>query len=116
MSQYIFTPISKNNGIKERLGNYNLLQQKLNDFISEENIENVNYFSEVMFSIVKNTAIINMQQIKINERLWILDGEHKINSYKKNNVEIDNERIFLFNDKVNHPDEILQIENNTRII
>ena len=61
-----FTPISKNNDIKDRLGNYNILQQKLNDFISEETIENVNYFSEVMFSIIKNITIVNMQQIKIN--------------------------------------------------
>jgi len=94
-----FKPLSKNNDIIDRLGNYNILQQKLNDFSSEENIENVNYFSELIFHIIKNISIVNMQQIKINERLWILDGEHKITSYKKNNIEIDNERLFLFNDK-----------------
>ena len=107
-----FTPISKNNDIKDRLGNYNILQQKLNDFISEETIENVNYFSEVMFSIIKNITIVNMQQIKINERLWVLDGEQKIVSYKKNNIEVDNERIFSHNKINENRDKIKENHEN----
>jgi hypothetical protein len=111
-----FTPISNNNDIKDRLGNYNILQQKLNDFVSEETIENVNYFSEVIFFIIKNIRIINLQQTKINERLWILDGETKINSYKKDNIEVDDERIFIFShDEEEHGLQIKEVNKSKEV-
>lgn len=46
-----------------------------------------------------------MQQTKINERLWILDGENKINSYNKNNIEVDDERIFIFSHDIENPEK-----------
>jgi hypothetical protein len=107
-----FTPILNNNDINKRLGDYNLLQQKLNDYYSEENIENVNYTSEVIYEFAKIILRINMEQIKINKRIWILDGEKKNNLYKKNNIEFDTEKLFVFNNYF-EPKKLLQnIHNN----
>jgi hypothetical protein len=93
-----FKAIANDNDVKARMIDYNMLQKRITDYYGEENIENVNYIPELFFTIIRHIMRINTEQIKINERIWILDGEEKNKYYRKNNIEFDNKKLFLYAD------------------
>lgn len=91
-----FKPVFDDQEVRVRLGEYNILQQKINEYYAEENIENVNYISEVIYYLVKKCLFIRTEQILLHERLWILDGSTKSKEYNKKNIYFDNKSLFMY--------------------
>jgi len=94
-----FTPISSDEGVIERLNKYKTLQKKMNDYNEEENVENVNYLTTVLYYSIKYFFKHRMKRVNKDERFWLLDGKPNNIFYPRNRywVNVDNYFVEDFN-------------------
>jgi len=100
-----FTPITSDKDVIDRLNKYKELQKKINEYNEEENVENVNYLTTLIYYSIKYFFKTRMKRINKDERFWVLDGKPNNPFYPRNryNVNVDEYFIddFNFADYVN---------------
>lgn len=92
-----FTPIRSDKDVIERLNKYKELQGKINAYNEEENVENVNYLTTILYYFVKNCFKNRMKRINKDERFWLLDGKPNNPFYPRNRYNVDVEDYFKEN-------------------
>jgi hypothetical protein len=110
-----YSIITNENELFQKYLNYLELQKDINDYISDGNIENVNYVTEILFIIVKNTIIRNknIKRIIDSERYWVFDGKP---SFKyKNKFPIDMTSLYDYDFNINDINDICHKKNNDDI-
>lgn len=90
-----FTPILSNKDVLERLYKYKTLQKKINEYNEEENVENVNYLTTLLYYSVNYFFKHRMKRINKDERFWLLDGKPNNVFYPRNRYNVDTERYFI---------------------
>jgi hypothetical protein len=83
-----FTPITENKDVEERLQKYNDLYTKMNAYSNYENIDGVNYITELIYFLLKNYFNGRTRQIEKNERFWVLDGKPNIDYENNYDIEL----------------------------
>lgn len=89
-----FTPIRSDKDVSERLKKYKELQKKINEYNEEENVENVNYLTTVLYYSVKYFFKHRMKRINKDERFWLLDGKPNNLFYPRNRYNVNVEEYF----------------------
>jgi hypothetical protein len=85
-----FTPIMEHGDVGKKLKAYNELHKKIMTYASNENIDGVNYITELIFYLWSKKIHGRFRQIEMDEQFWVLDGKPKWN-YKNNyRVEMNN--------------------------
>lgn len=90
-----FTPIKSNDDVVKRLNKYKELQKKMNEYNEEENVENVNYLTTLLYYSVNYFFKHRMKRINKDERFWLLDGKPNNPFYPRNRYNVDTERYFV---------------------
>jgi hypothetical protein len=87
-----FMPIMSNDHVMNRLGCYQVLQDKIDEFETKQNYDNSDFMADAIYCFIRTffCCCINkkrLYQVSYNQRLWYLDGEYRSNgpkSYKLN--------------------------------
>jgi len=90
-----FTPIKSNDDVVKRLNKYKELQKKMNEYNEEENVENVNYLTTLLYYSINYFFKHRMKRVNKDERFWLLDGKPNNPFYPRNRYDVDTERYFL---------------------
>jgi hypothetical protein len=90
-----FTPISSDKDVTERLNKYKALQKKINEYNEEENVENVNYLTTVLYYSIKYFFKHRMKRINKDERFWLLDGKPNNYFYPRNRYNVNTSNYFV---------------------
>jgi hypothetical protein len=90
-----FTPIKSNDDVVKRLNKYKDLQKKMNEYNEEENVENVNYLTTLLYYSINYFFKHRMKRVNKDERFWLLDGKPNNPFYPRNRYNVDTERYFL---------------------
>jgi hypothetical protein len=69
-----YIPISNEIDLKSKLDGYMHLQEEINKYSQKENIENVNYFTELIYLWFHCFFEDNLKRINKSDRFWYLDG------------------------------------------
>jgi len=69
-----YIPLSSENDLKSKLQEYMHLQEEINKYSQKENIENVNYFTELIYLWFHCFFEDNLKRINKSDRFWYLDG------------------------------------------
>ena len=69
-----YLPLSNENDLKSKLVEYKLLQEDINKYSQKESIENVNYFTELIYLCFHCFFEDNLKRINKSDRFWYLDG------------------------------------------
>jgi hypothetical protein len=69
-----YMPLSTENDVENKLVEYKLLQQEINKYSQKESIENVNYFTELIYLCFHCFFEDNLKRINKSDRYWYLDG------------------------------------------
>ena len=69
-----YMPLSNENDLKIKLIEYKTLQTEINKYSQKESIENVNYFTELIYLCFHCFFEDNLKRINKNDRFWYLDG------------------------------------------
>jgi hypothetical protein len=91
-----FKPINSNEDILTKYNEYKKLQKDINDYCSEESIENVNYITELIYLCTKHLFLKQMKRINKGERYWVLDGK-SITRYNSKKFKVDVGNLFVYN-------------------
>lgn len=83
-----FTPIRSDKDVIERLNKYKELQKKMNEYNEEENVENVNYLTTLLYYSVKYFFKNRMKRVNKDERFWLLDGKPNNPFYPRNRYDV----------------------------
>lgn len=89
-----FTPILKPEDVGTKLTNYNELHQRITQYSYKENIDGVNYITEVIYYFTKQYNP-RFRQVEMEERYWVLDG--RPNQNYANNYKIKTNDFFIYN-------------------
>jgi hypothetical protein len=81
-----------NDHVMNRLGCYQVLQDKIDEFETKQNYDNSDFMADAIYCFIRTffCCCINkkqLYQVSYNQRLWYLDGEYRSNgpkSYKLN--------------------------------
>jgi len=106
-----FTPITSDEDVIKRLKDYQALQKKINEYNEEENVENVNYLTTLLYYSIKYFFKHRMKRINKDERFWLLDGKPNNLFYPRNRYDVDTPSYFV--DDFNFQDDV--DENNLYI-
>jgi hypothetical protein len=90
-----FTPILSNKDVVERLNKYKALQKRINDYNEEENVENVNYLTTLLYYSINYFFKNRMKRINKDERFWLLDGKPNNPFYPRNRYYVDVNHYFV---------------------
>jgi hypothetical protein len=69
-----YMPLSNENDLKMKLIEYKILQEEINKYSQKESIENVNYFTELIYICFYCLFEDNLKRINKSDRFWYLDG------------------------------------------
>ena len=69
-----YMPLSNEYDLKMKLIEYKLLQEEINKYSQKESIENVNYFTELIYICFYCLFEDNLKRINKSDRFWYLDG------------------------------------------
>jgi hypothetical protein len=83
-----FTPITSDEDVIKRLNDYKALQKKMNEYNEEENVENVNYLTTLLYYSIKYFFKHRMKRINKDERFWLLDGKPNNEFYPRNRYDV----------------------------
>ena len=67
-------PLSNEYDLKIKLAEYKILQEDINKYSQKESIENVNYFTELIYICFYCLFEDNLKRINKSDRFWYLDG------------------------------------------
>ena len=90
-----FTPINSDKDVIERLNKYKELQKKINEYNEEENVENVNYLTTLLYYSIKYFFKHRMKRVNKDERFWLLDGKPNNYFYPRNRYFVNTENYFV---------------------
>jgi len=69
-----YMPLTNENDLKSKLVEYKILQTEINKYSQKESIENVNYFTELIYLWFHCFFEDNLKRINKSDRFWYLDG------------------------------------------
>jgi len=69
-----YMPLSNEYDLKIKLAEYKILQEEINKYSQKESIENVNYFTELIYICFYCLFEDNLKRINKSDRFWYLDG------------------------------------------
>ena len=69
-----YMPLSNEYDLKIKLAEYKILQEDINKYSQKESIENVNYFTELIYICFYCLFEDNLKRINKSDRFWYLDG------------------------------------------
>jgi hypothetical protein len=91
-----YMPLSTENDMKTRLSKYKVLQEEINKYSQKERIENVNYFTELIYLCFYCLFNDNLKRINKTDRFWYLDGMTPDITRKRNPWEVDLKEYFKY--------------------
>lgn len=89
-------PLSCEYDMNSKLIQYKLLQEEINKHSQKESIENVNYFTELIYICFHCFFEDNLKRINKSDRFWYLDGLSPNNERKRNPWNINIKDYFLY--------------------
>lgn len=104
-----FTPITCDADVIKRLNAYKELQRKINKYNEEENVENVNYITNLLYYSINYLFIHRMKRINKDERFWLLDGKPNNPFYPRNRYNVETSK--YFKEDFNYADDVNPINN-----
>lgn len=91
-----YMPLSCESDLKMKLLEYKILQEEINKYSQKESIENVNYFTELIYICFHCFFEDNLKRINKSDRFWYLDGLSPDVSRKRNPWNINIKDYFLY--------------------
>lgn len=91
-----YMSLSSENDMKIRLSKYKILQEEINKYSQKERIENVNYFTEMIYLCLYCLFNDNLKRINKSDRFWYLDGMTPDITRKRNPWEVDLKEYFKY--------------------
>lgn len=91
-----YMPLSCEYDMNSKLIQYKLLQEEINKHSQKESIENVNYFTELIYICFHCFFEDNLKRINKSDRFWYLDGLSPNNERKRNPWNINIKDYFLY--------------------
>ena len=91
-----YMPLSCESDLKMKLLEYKILQEDINKYSQKESIENVNYFTELIYICFHCFFEDNLKRINKSDRFWYLDGLSPDVSRKRNPWNINIKDYFLY--------------------
>lgn len=91
-----YMPLSNENDLKMKLIEYKLLQEEINKYSQKESIENVNYFTELIYICFHCFFEDNLKRINKSDRFWYLDGLSPNTTRKRNPWNINVNDYFVY--------------------
>jgi len=91
-----YMPLSCESDLKMKLIEYKILQEEINKYSQKESIENVNYFTELIYICFHCFFEDNLKRINKSDRFWYLDGLSPDTGRKRNPWNINTKEYFLY--------------------
>ena len=91
-----YMPLSCEYDMNTKLALYKKLQEEINKYSQKESIENVNYFTELIYICFHCFFEDNLKRINKSDRFWYLDGLSPNNERKRNPWNINIKDYFLY--------------------
>ena len=91
-----YMPLSCEYDMNTKLTLYKKLQEEINKYSQKESIENVNYFTELIYICFHCFFEDNLKRINKSDRFWYLDGLSPNNERKRNPWNINIKDYFLY--------------------
>jgi hypothetical protein len=91
-----YMPLSSEKDLQIKLVKYKMLQEEINKYSQKESIENVNYFTELIYLCFRCLFEDRLKRINKSDRYWYLDGLSQIDDRTKNQWTIDINKYFLY--------------------
>ena len=91
-----YMPLSNDYDLKIKLAEYKILQEEINKYSQKESIENVNYFTELIYICFYCLFEDNLKRINKSDRFWYLDGLSFSSKRKKNPWNINVNDYFVY--------------------
>ena len=91
-----YMPLSCEYDMNTKLTLYKKLQEEINKYSQKESIENVNYFTELIYICFHCFFEDNLKRINKSDRFWYLDGLSPDNERKRNPWNINIKEYFLY--------------------
>jgi hypothetical protein len=91
-----YLPLSNANDLKSKLVEYKVLQEEINKYSQKESIENVNYFTELIYLWFHCFFEDNLKRINKSDRFWYLDGLTPDTDRTRNPWNINIKEYFLY--------------------
>ena len=91
-----YMPLSNERDLQIKLDKYKKLQEEINKYSQKESIENVNYFTELIYLCFRCLFEDRLKRINKSDRYWYLDGLSQTDDRTKNQWTIDINKYFLY--------------------
>lgn len=91
-----YMQLSNDYDLKLKLVEYKLLQEEINKYSQKESIENVNYFTELIYICFYCLFEDNLKRINKSDRFWYLDGLSPNIARKRNPWNINVKDYFVY--------------------
>ena len=91
-----YMPLSNDHDLKLKLIEYKVLQEEINKYSQKESIENVNYFTELIYICFHCFFEDNLKRINKSDRFWYLDGLSPNIARKRNPWNINVKDYFVY--------------------
>jgi len=91
-----YMPLSNEYNLKIKLVEYKILQEEINKYSQKESIENVNYFTELIYICFYCLFEDNLKRINKSDRFWYLDGLSPNIARKRNPWNINVKDYFVY--------------------
>jgi len=91
-----YMPLSNESDLQNKLKKYKILQEEINKYSQKESIENVNYFTELIYLCFHCLFEDKLKRINKCDRYWYLDGLTQTDNRIKNQWTIDINKYFLY--------------------
>jgi len=91
-----YMPLSTDLDLQIKLEKYKKLQEEINKYSQKESIENVNYFTELIYLCFRCLFEDRLKRINKSDRYWYLDGLSQTDDRTKNQWTIDINKYFLY--------------------
>ena len=91
-----YMPLSNGYDLKIKLAEYKILQEEINKYSQKESIENVNYFTELIYICFYCLFEDNLKRINKSDRFWYLDGLSPNAQRKRNPWNINVKDYFVY--------------------
>jgi len=91
-----YMPLSNEYDLKTKLFEYKILQEEINKYSQKESIENVNYFTELIYICFHCFFEDNLKRINKSDRFWYLDGLSPNIARKRNPWNINVKDYFVY--------------------
>jgi len=91
-----YMPLSNDHDLKLKLIEYKVLQEEINKYSQKESIENVNYFTELIYICFHCFFEDNLKRINKSDRFWYLDGLSPNIARKRNPWNINIKDYFVY--------------------